>query len=431
VSLSDAFRIPGRSVDPRRPIETALSRIPATADLPDFRFVWGDYLALSYVWGDPTVTREILVNGVTLHVTENLHGAIRTLREKHYIQQGWKVWIDALCINQHDLVERGHEVKRMREIYVKSYTPVVWLGPAADGSETALQMIEQVARDFCVLPDPVGQFAVTLVERSNMFASLDWTDLHDFITRRYWSRLWILQEAAQGPQNMPILCGPSTISWATLCAAFVLLLGHDEAIRHDMAAAMWLCDRKLDYDTIRAHLEIVKDLQILQTATLSGQALPQSSILELGQRASATDPRDKIYGLIGLFGAELASKIDSNYSATVRDVFLDFVKVSINAGSLDVLYHGHRPGGGTQGYPSWLPDRSARQLGPSLIFQTPAFTTSGETTPVVNFLDGGSLLSCRGVLYDLIDGLGYVSDFDPIVQSESRLDPYGSRYNVP
>ena len=78
-----------------------------TANLPDFRYTWGDFMALSYTWGDPTVRREVLVNGHSLMVTLNVEACLRELRSKHYIQQGWKLWIDAICINQEDIVERA------------------------------------------------------------------------------------------------------------------------------------------------------------------------------------------------------------------------------------------------------------------------------------------------------------------------------------
>ncbi|KAI0449581.1 hypothetical protein F5B21DRAFT_493781 [Xylaria acuta] len=44
---------------------------------------------------------------------------------------GWLVWIDALCINQQDIVERATKARRMRDIYSKDFTPLVWLSLTA------------------------------------------------------------------------------------------------------------------------------------------------------------------------------------------------------------------------------------------------------------------------------------------------------------
>jgi len=37
------------------------------------RFVWGDYSALSYVWGSPDDTRTILLNGKEVMIRANLN----------------------------------------------------------------------------------------------------------------------------------------------------------------------------------------------------------------------------------------------------------------------------------------------------------------------------------------------------------------------
>lgn len=83
---------------------------------------------LSAIWGDPTISREILVNGDSLMVTKNLDDCLRALRNKQYTLGEWKFWMDAICINQQDIVERASQVGRTREIYTKFWTPLIWLG---------------------------------------------------------------------------------------------------------------------------------------------------------------------------------------------------------------------------------------------------------------------------------------------------------------
>jgi hypothetical protein len=43
------------------------------------------------------------------------------------------VWVDALCINQQDEVERAKQILRMKDIYSTARDTVVWLGPDEDG----------------------------------------------------------------------------------------------------------------------------------------------------------------------------------------------------------------------------------------------------------------------------------------------------------
>ena len=95
------------------------------------------YEALSYVWGDPEKTLPIFIDERRFNVTENLHAALRRLRD---CSIEW-VWVDAICINQRDRQERGHQIRSMAKIYGKANRVVVWLGEAANNSDRAFEEI--------------------------------------------------------------------------------------------------------------------------------------------------------------------------------------------------------------------------------------------------------------------------------------------------
>src|SRR4051812_48535540 len=75
------------------------------------------YDALSYVWGSTEKTSRITVNGNKLYVTENLLVALQHLCLKDDIGL---LWIDAICIDQANLDERGHQVRNMSNIYTEA-----------------------------------------------------------------------------------------------------------------------------------------------------------------------------------------------------------------------------------------------------------------------------------------------------------------------
>ncbi|KAG4436586.1 hypothetical protein IFR05_007940 [Cadophora sp. M221] len=77
---------------------------------------------LSYVWGDPNITRNILLNGSEFPVTTYLYDALKRLRRIH---EARIFWIDAICVNQQDLAERSSQVSLM----VKIYNPLSEPGP--------------------------------------------------------------------------------------------------------------------------------------------------------------------------------------------------------------------------------------------------------------------------------------------------------------
>lgn len=82
------------------------------------------YEALSYVWGAQEFVAEILLEGESHLVTRNLEMALRYLRLPDSQRT---LWVDAICINQNDPVERGQQVGLMREIYANCKSDLVWM----------------------------------------------------------------------------------------------------------------------------------------------------------------------------------------------------------------------------------------------------------------------------------------------------------------
>jgi hypothetical protein len=80
------------------------------------RFKWGDFAALSYTWGNPSQATTVKVNDVPIRVTLNLKNALLMLRAQNF-DTTFKVWIDALCINQGDTDEKTSQVSKMADIY--------------------------------------------------------------------------------------------------------------------------------------------------------------------------------------------------------------------------------------------------------------------------------------------------------------------------
>ncbi|KAF1820961.1 HET-domain-containing protein, partial [Dissoconium aciculare CBS 342.82] len=72
------------------------------------------YRALSYAWGTEMSDIPISVDGHPRVITSNLYAALRSLRDE---ESEVALWVDALCINQQDLVEKMHQIGQMRTIY--------------------------------------------------------------------------------------------------------------------------------------------------------------------------------------------------------------------------------------------------------------------------------------------------------------------------
>ncbi|MCJ1454571.1 hypothetical protein MMC28_004924 [Mycoblastus sanguinarius] len=202
--------------------KTALNE-ETEGDLP-WRFVWRDYVALSYCWGDLRITREIIINGNSIQATENLEAALRQLRDSRCIKQNFKVWADAICIDQTNLEERGQQVGRMRDIYASAWHVIIWLGPEVNDSSLAMIAVKHLSTRMGMgnpldglyrtrrTIDARPLFIIWATYRSSMRREV-YRSLYYFFSRQYWRRLWILQEVALGSRGSPVLCGTNCVLW--------------------------------------------------------------------------------------------------------------------------------------------------------------------------------------------------------------------------
>jgi hypothetical protein len=136
-----------------------------------------DYVAISYAWGDGVDTKPLVLQGATIPVAASLYDALKAIRQK---KTEALVWVDALCIDQLNRDERATQVRLMGQIYSRAMSVAIWLGPEADGSALAVQLLEQVAHNF-VSPQRI---------RSLRKCS-DSAALFDLFKRDYWKRLWV------------------------------------------------------------------------------------------------------------------------------------------------------------------------------------------------------------------------------------------------
>ena len=125
-----------RCSDPASPIHCSLRHISLQHDFA--------YEALSYTWGDESDPAFICIDGAILSVTRNLHAALCALRNTDNDRD---LWVDAACINQKDLAERGREVLRMLEIYGRATHVVIWLGEESDSDALAIELLRTLAQD--------------------------------------------------------------------------------------------------------------------------------------------------------------------------------------------------------------------------------------------------------------------------------------------
>ena len=139
------------NADRKAPLSCKL-RTTSLTDHPAFQ-------SLSYAWGEGTPTTTLRLEDLELDITSNLNAALCAVRRP---DQALLLWVDAICINQHDLEERNHQVKLMRQIYTQASTVNIWLGDETLGSPTALGLLKKIAQGLNLYSmlrnlNPLGQ----------------------------------------------------------------------------------------------------------------------------------------------------------------------------------------------------------------------------------------------------------------------------------
>jgi len=169
-----------------------------------------EFDALSYVWGSPEKLDPADLytsRGNRIPILSSLGGALRRLRLP---DQNRKVWVDALCINQSDPVEKSQQVPMMGKIYHSARSVVVWLGEEADDSDLALSFIPQVT--------DLSKFDRIIQDQGSTHK---WYALSKLMNRTWFSRRWVVQELAFA-REAKIYCGNGSVDFPLFADAATL-----------------------------------------------------------------------------------------------------------------------------------------------------------------------------------------------------------------
>ncbi|SPJ71724.1 uncharacterized protein FTOL_01452 [Fusarium torulosum] len=363
-------------------------------DCPD------EYEALSYVWGSPKDPRSITVEGEAKDVTQNLESALRHLRHE---DRPRTIWVDALCINQNDVQEKTLQVRQMGSIYSMASLVLVWLGPGENHSDTV-----RTIRKFAANRDLHWN---DTEDRRNFFM------LYFFLSRDWWSRVWTVQELVLA-KRVTYQCG-----WESLPESDI----HNMALSFSFHTSQNRCCHPDSMPGDRLATSIGPELgatmeRLLRLIKFQQQTkktpLPFDQVSLEFKIREATDPRDKVYGFLGI--SQGVSTDSINYNLTTAEVFeattREFLQYREN---LDLLSHCvdfqlSRRGKKSSGLPSWVPDWGVERVSMGgdldvMVYRIPFLDTykaCGQLkyTPSTD-LDKG-MLSVSGVLCDVIETVG-------------------------
>ncbi len=365
--------------------------------------------ALSYVWGDSSNRVPIRIDGRQLLVTRNLAAAMRALSSRAMMGFGSSpdytrlIWIDAICIDQSNTSERNSQVRLMGDIYSEARHVVGWLGTEFENhmSFVSSKMGAYLeTRDASILSATITFEDVEGKAHELMrivVSLLTGVEVPDPAKKpyNYWHRVWTAQEIVKA-KRVILQSGLAELPLDWLQEF------------HEYMTTTVRSDDFLGLSRVMADT-------ILDTAPGTASAPLLDVLIRLGYRY-CTDPRDKIYGLLGISDLAGSShpglKIDYGQDSTVRSVYVGAVRAIVDTTErLDVILQS-RPAQRDPSHhlPSWTPSWTPRAEGapPSAIIEPPPQSTwnAGGSVAKVTFStretqDGDFLdmLSTPGAVY--------------------------------
>jgi hypothetical protein len=323
------------------------------------------FRALSYTWGDLNKKGSIRIDGYEFPVTSNLETALRYVRNNtktlspalsrfpdRVVPSYW--WVDAICINQEDILERNQQVALMTRIYKMSSGVQVWLGTEGDNSNLAMDLITQIANaDKARSSRGPGEPPIEYPDLTLEQKVLHWNALTALFARPWWERCWIRQEVAV-PRAVTVQCGGKTCSFdnmiaaADICNVLDVRLGYNGLIDSGSSATTMGSLRTSCY--LRA-----RQLSDLRSNVGGGHSAKFADLKELlfhTRSCKATDLRDKVFSVLGMADPDIYA-IQPDYRIALKDAVLNVTRCVISKKqSLNILSGGQNPNR-SHGLPSW------------------------------------------------------------------------------
>lgn len=360
------------------------------------------YETISYAWGDATQRSTIYLHGKSLNVPASSEAA---LRRRRYDHKACVLWIDAICINQDDDSERGHQVGMMADIYGSTWRNLVWLGEDDRYTEAALDSIEELNEEFRRETDDLSNSYDTLYTSKGQYnysskqlkAKIDPEALMHFYRRSWFSRLWVVQEAALACQS-DCFCGRHAIALERVLRAARWLLYKFDSGHGVSPKSIDGCALMFDYADHEHGLYAGK----------SALKLRMIDLLTDLQDFSATEPRDHIFALLGLWqkhhpNERLPASVEPDYMSPLSDVLRRASQLAIqDEGSIYVLRSVHHRIDEPEipGLPTWVPRwHEAFDLN-ILAFPIATYTEWPRSSDILMDFEETGLLSVKGFVLD-------------------------------
>ncbi|KAF7541275.1 hypothetical protein G7054_g732 [Neopestalotiopsis clavispora] len=244
------------------------------------------YEALSYCWGSDKLTHSILLNDKVLEVTSNLCVALKHLR---FPDRDRILWIDAICIDQGNVRERGHQVDHMGHVYRHADQVLFWLGHVTYEVTDLLSALQRF--EASIPTEAWGHWTMadsrfpevwmntnSYLDAQSPFDASQQSRLELLLENEWFRRVWIIQEVFNAKRAL-LGCSEGWINARTFALAPILLQVEPNTQCQAIIDVMPGPSRKSSWWNQKPNL---------------------STLLWKFRESQATDPRDRVFALLDI-----------------------------------------------------------------------------------------------------------------------------------
>ncbi|KAL9619448.1 MAG: hypothetical protein Q9160_005959 [Pyrenula sp. 1 TL-2023] len=405
------------------------------------------YTALSYVWGTSEARQDLFICDCNPKIRKNAYSLSRWFRRegreaehscvytrflkirdnvlnalRWFRKNGIrKVWIDAVCINQEDLDERAAQVTIMRQIYDSAELAVVYLDQAPSSAESEGGLLGELllsVQDFGSRhnhgSNPSAHVVINWTDVAQHglpeFHDPQWQKLIPMLHHPWFSRAWVFQEVLVA-RECHFVYDSLEIDSELLFSALDILKYFDLPQHFVLAPDQDL--RTID-NSIRRSWSIMK-LKAPQ-GTLRGPVWTRCPLihhLRADLNSKATDPRDKVFAMLGVSDEFEEPHLQPDYHKSATEICVSVAETMISRGHGPLVINSTAAKGPEPGVPSWVPlwhSRNFVQILPKVAFpgekDYETFQVTDGAEPVFQLRTKGGILTVQGTILDRIHKFG-------------------------
>jgi hypothetical protein len=314
------------------------------------------YETVSYCWGEHEQSHRInLMDGSFLMVTQNLGSELPAISS--HSKTGY-LWIDQMCIDQANLVERAQQVTVMGDIYSQGLRVLVSLGlpnlslrPMFTLVDLALEY-ELNQRSVVDLQGALSDYMLSGGRNPRLLPPF-WKAMVDLLRHPWFTRAWVFQECVLSPT--------------------VVFVFGERLVSLDPIVRLALATSRLETATIPGIIPpgcvttqpgFHQLYSIVQARSDRAWGKPQDfwqMLSSVAPYSHCSDPRDRLFAFLGLLDDDTV-EVKPDYRVPRYEIITDTAKRFIEGKqSLDIFSLTPRVGqeeSQREGVPSWAPDWS-------------------------------------------------------------------------